>query len=212
MGLAQRRRRRDAAASGPAPSGPAGSGPGTRRAAWSGAARIAGIVAVGALVVTWLSVASGTRQVAAGRGSAAPPLPAVAAEPLPAGLAEGAARLRERLRAAPRPVESVRNPFRFPSAGERAAYLPTAAAGRRPATRAGAGARRGDRLDLTLIGVATSETAEGPQRTAILLRRGDVVLAAPGEALGGGWTLEAVDDEGATFRNAAGDRQRRTLP
>ena len=199
------RERRDGAAR-----GPAGGGPAVPRAAWSGAARIAGIVAVGVLVVTWLSVAPGTRQIAANRRPAAPRLSTVEPEPLPAGLREGAARLRERLRAAPRPVESGRNPFRLPAAGERAALLPTVSAGSRSAPRAGALGAAG--LGLTLIGIATTETAEGPQRTAVLLRRGEVVLAAPGQPLGDGWTLEAVGDESATFRHAAGDRQRRMLP
>ena len=178
-----------------------------RRAAWSGTARITGIVAVGALVVTWLNVASGTRQIAADRRPAVPPLPAVEPESLPAGL-EGAERLRERLRAAPRPEVSARNPFRLPAAVERSALLPTASAGSRSATRA----RGATSLGLTLIGIATTATAEGPQRTAVLLRRGEVVLAAPGQSVGAGWTLEAVEDDSATFRSAEGDRQRRTLP
>ena len=184
--------------------------PGAPRALWLGAARIAGIVAVGALVVTWLTVAPGTRQIAADRGAAAPRLPAVAPEPLPAGLGEGAARLRERLRAAPRPVESARNPFRLAAPRERAAVLPAAPAGLRSAPRADARGAAG--LGLELIGIATTETAEGPRRTAVLLRRGEVVLAGPGHPLGAGWTLEAVEDDSATFRHAAGARERRTLP
>ncbi len=187
--------------------GPAGIAP---RARWGGAARVVGIVAVGALAVIWLNVTSGTRQIAADRGRADPQVPVVGPEPLPAGLREGAARLRERLRAAPRPVESVRNPFRLPAAGERAALPPTASAGPRWAPRAGERSTAG--LGLALIGIATTETAEGPQRTAVLLRRGEVVLAAPGQPVGGGWTLDAVGDDGAVFQNAAGDRQRRTLP
>ena len=189
---------------------PAGGAPPAPRAGWSGPARIVGIAAVGALVVTWFTVATGTRQIAADRTSPAPPVPALASESLPAGLGEGAARLRGRLRAAPRPIESARNPFRLPVAAERTAPLPTARAGVRSAPRAGARPAGGP--GLTLIGIATTETAEGPHRTAVLLRRGEVVLAPPGHPLGGGWTLEAVEDDGATFRNAAGDRQRMTLP
>ncbi|MCY4659694.1 MAG: hypothetical protein OXF93_07780 [Acidobacteria bacterium] len=204
MRLAQRRRqRRDGAARGPA------GGPRARRAGWSRTARIAGIVAVGALVVIWLNVVPGTRQLAADRPPV-PRLPAVDEEALPAGLGEGAARLRERLGAAPRPVESARNPFRLPVAGERAVPLPTAWEGPRSAPRAGA--RSSVNLGLTLIGIATTETADGPRRTAVLLRRGEVVLAEPGQPLGGGWTLADVEDDSASFRNAAGDRQRRTLP
>ena len=190
--------------------GSAGGAPAGPRALWIGAARIAGIVAVGALVVAWLNFAPGTRQIAADRGSAAPRLPAVEPEPLPAGLGEGAARLRERLRAAPRPVESARNPFRLPVARERAAVFPTASARPRSAARTGAQGAGG--LRLALIGIATTETAEGPRRTAVLLRRGEVVLAGPGHPLGGGWTLEAVENDSATFRHAAGHRERRALP
>lgn len=188
--------------------GPAGGPPPARRVGWSRATRIAGLVAVGALVVTWLGVVPGTREIAADR----PPVPRlpVAAEALPAGLGEGAARLRERLRAAPRPVESARNPFRLPAAGERAVPLPTASERSRAAPRAGVRPSMG--LGVTLIGIATTETADGPRRTAVLLRRGEVVLAEPGQPLGGGWTLAAVEDDSAWFRNAAGDRHRRSLP
>ena len=185
-------------------------GGGAARAPWSGVARIAGIVAAGMLVATWLSVVPGTLPRDADRSPAAPAPPAVELEPLPAGLREGAAKLRERLRDSPRPVEGARNPFRLPAVRERAALLPSASAGRRPAP--SAGRRAAESLEHTLIGIATTEAAEGPQRTAVLLRRGEVVLAAPGQALGGGWTLEAVEENGATFRHAAGLRQRRTLP
>ena len=100
--------------------------------------------------------------------------------------------------------------FRLPPAGERAAPLPSASTGRRPVPRAGGRSAAG--LEHALIGIATTEAAEGPQRTAVLLRRGEVVLAEPGQALGGGWMLEAVEETSATFRHAAGHRQRRTLP
>jgi len=166
-------------------------------------------VAGGALVVTWLNFVPGTRQLAADRPQM-PRLPAVDEEVLPVGLGEGAARLRERLRAAPRPVESERNPFRLPVARERAVPLPTASERARSAPRAGARSAVG--LGLTLIGIATTETADGPRRTAVLLRRGEVVLAEPGQSLGGGWTLADVEEDSASFRNAAGHRQRRTLP
>ena len=169
-----------------------------------------GIAAVGALVVIWFTVATGTRQIAADRTSPVPAVPGLQSESLPAGLGEGAARLRERLRAAPRPIESARNPFRLPVAADQTPPLPTARAGARSAPRAGALSAAG--VGLTLIGIATTETAEGPQRTAVLLRRGEVVLAPPGHPLGGGWTLEAVENDSATFRNAAGDLQRMTLP
>ena len=201
--LAQRRRqRRDGAARGPA------GGPPARGAGWSRTARIAGIVAVGAIVVTWLNIVPETRQLAGDRPPM-PRLPAVDEEVVPVGLAEGAARLRERLRAAPRPFDSDRNPFRLPVAAERAVPLPTASDGPRSAPRAGA--RSAVNLGLTLIGIATTETADGPRRTAVLLRRGEVVLAEPGQPLGGGWTLADVEDDSASFRNAAGDLQRRTL-
>ena len=173
-------------------------------------ARIAGIVAAGMLVATWLSVVPGTRQRDADRRPAAPVAPAVEQQPLPAGLREGAAKLRERLRESPRPVEGARNPFRLPAAGERAAPPPSASAGRRPAPRAGGRAAAG--LEHALIGIATTAGAEGPQRTAVLLRRGEVVLAEPGQALGGGWMLETVEESSATFRHAAGHGRRRTLP
>lgn len=179
------------------------------RTPWSGVARIAGIVAAGTLVATWLSVVPGSRQRDADRRPAAV-APAVEQQPLPAGLREGAAKLRERLRESPRPVEGARNPFRLPPAGERAAPLPSASTGRRPVPRAGGRSAAG--LEHALIGIATTEAAEGPQRTAVLLRRGEVVLAEPGQALGGGWMLEAVEETSATFRHAAGHRQRRTLP
>lgn len=206
-----RHRQQDGEHAGDAARGPSiRSAPAAPRAPWNATARVAGIVAVGALAVTWLNLAPGTRRIAADRGAATPQVPVVEPEPLPAGLEEGAARLRERLRAAPRPVESARNPFRLPVARERAALLPTAPSGLRSAPRAGARAAAGP--GLALIGIATTVTAEGPQRTAVLLRRGEAVLAAPGQPLGGGWTLEAVEDDSVVFRNAAGDRQRRTLP
>ncbi|MCY4078257.1 MAG: hypothetical protein OXH04_22825, partial [Acidobacteria bacterium] len=139
--------------------GPGGGGAPAVRAPWSGAARIAGIVAAGTLVATWLSVVPGTRPRDADRRPAAPPPPAVEQEPLPAGLREGAAKLRERLRESPRPVEGARNPFRLPAVRERSARLSSASAGRPSAPRAEG--RAAARLEHALIGIATTEAAEG---------------------------------------------------
>lgn len=165
---------------------------------------------MGALVVTWFTVALGTRQTATVGPRAVGRTPPAQSEPIPAGLGEGAARLRQRLRAAPRPIESGRNPFRLPAVGERSATLPSARPSARPAP--ASGGRRSAAVDFALVGIATTETQDGPRRTAVLLRRGEVVLAEPGRSLGGGWTLVAVEADGATFRNVAGERQRLTLP
>ena len=154
------------------------------------------------------------------RGLTAEPAPArqapapavVVSDPLPAGLGAGSARLRERLRAAPRPVETERNPFRLPAAEPRGAAPPAARpGGGGTAFEFGGGSPRPG-PGVTLIGVATNDTPDGPDRTAILLRRGEVVLARPGQALGGGWTLDAVEEGGATFRDAAGAVRRMALP
>ena len=155
---------------------------------------------MGALVVTWFTVALGTRQTATVGPRAVGRTPPAQSEPIPAGLGEGAAR----------PIESGRNPFRLPAVGERSATLPSARPSARPAP--ASGGRRSAAVDFTLVGIATTETPDGPRRTAVLLRRGEVVLAEPGRSLGGGWTLVAVEADGATFRNVAGERQRLTLP
>ncbi len=187
-----------------------GGEPTARRPAWIAAARIAGIAAAGGLVVTWFAVAAGTRQIAAEQAPTVRRPPAGVLESLPAGLGEGAARLRERLRAAPRPLESARNPFRLAVVADPEALPQRIAPGFRsePRREARAVASAG----FTLIGIATTESREGPERTAVLLWRGDVVLARPGQPLGGGWTLELVEDDNVTLRHAAGDVRRMTLP
>ena len=47
---------------------------------------------------------------------------------------------------------------------------------------------------------------------AVLLQRGEVVLAEPGRTLGAGWRLEAVEHDSATFRDRSGNLRRMTLP
>jgi type IV pilus biogenesis protein PilP len=109
-------------------------------------------------------------------------------------------RLRLKLREAPAAPTPRRNPFRFqrgpqPTVSPEAPEDPTALS--LPAAAAPG-------LPLALAGIATTASADGPARTAVLSSNGDVVLARAGDVLPDGYRVVRVDEESVTLSDATG--------
>jgi len=155
-------------------------------------ARIASLVVGSALATTWLVSAAVTRQ-------GGDPVAAIATPQTPAQTATTtddlqvqAARLHERLDAAPTPRRSSRNPFRFGSAVER-----PAAPSEQPETSHAASVPAPEPASvppppLRLVGIASADGAGGAVRTAALSVAGVVVLVRPGDEVAGRYRVTAV--------------------
>ena len=140
----------------------------TRVAAWS-----CGV----ALVAVWLAAAAGTRQDASAlTGDAPGPSPA-SVGPLPDDGAQSA-RLRHYVQEAPSPHRPSRNLFAFvmppvPSRDEpRPASTPTPPEVTPPTA---------PEFGLSVIGIATEQTPDGLERTAILSGQGRLLLVKAGD-------------------------------
>lgn len=153
----------------------------------------------GAFLVAWMAAAAGP----APADSVEPGQSPVAVEaPNLAALRGQTSRLRERLRRIPRPVSTVRNPFRFADrrrVASRSSMTPAPAV---PAAMT-PGSSRSDAV-LRLIGIAESRTAEGVVRTAILSALGKTLLVTTGDELSMGYTVGTVGAEAVELRDADG--------
>lgn len=178
--------------------------------------RIALAAGGGALLAGWLLAATAPREDAAVSAPAPPATPAAQGDGPPsraaAGLAADLERLRRRTADAPALRVGTRNPFSLAPAPppSRAATLdpdPERArrAVSRPPRRVGPA--------FTLIGVASTETEGGSERTGILAApNGDVLLAVAGDRVPGGYRVAAVDASSVTLVDGAGARHRLDLP
>lgn len=109
------------------------------------------------------------------------------------------ARLQRALRSAPPRPAPRRNPFVFasqtalPPGGTRdlPIYTPPVAVAPAPPV-------------MTLAGVATTDTPDGPVRTAVISTRGQVLLVKAGDALPLGLSVVRVDDDRVVLADAAG--------
>ena len=177
--------------------------------------RIALAAGGGALLAGWLLAATVPREDAAVFAPAPPVPPAARSDGPPsraaAGLAADLERLRRRTADAPALRVGARNPFSLaPARPARAAPLDPAPerarrAVSRPPRRVGPA--------FTLIGVASTETEDGSERTGILAApNGDVLLAGAGDRVPGGYLVAAVDASSVTLVDGAGARHRLDLP
>ena len=142
------------------------------------------------LLAAWLASAASTTfdsQGAADAGVAVPSSP----DPLDLDFHAQAAKLRERLAAAPSPQAPHRNPFSFEAAPLRYAAAPAvrelAPVDVPPAPAAP------PEPTLFLVGVAEDQGPQGPTRTAILSDDGDgTFMAAVGGMVGGRYQVQAI--------------------
>lgn len=166
-------------------------------------ARVTTLVLGSALLTTWLVSAAVTRR--ADEPLAAPADPQ-ADHPVSAAAEDlqiQTARLQARLDAAPVPRRSSRNPFRF---GTR-----TSAASRRPETVEATSLpvpspapEPAPAPPLRLVGIAATEEAGGPVRTAALSVAGAVVLVRPGDEVAGRYRVTAITPDVVELTDRAG--------
>ena len=157
----------------------------------------------GGILATWFAVSPNTAV-----GPVSPPHGAVQA-PAPKAFEELSAqstRLRDR-RAAAKPHEATRNPFRFntprpvtPPAAQRDLEAAPRMDSPMPVTP--------PPPPLTLSGIAQ----KNGKRTAIITGAGQLYLVAEGDSVAGLYTVVQVDPEAVLLRDAAGTEQRLLLP
>ena len=142
------------------------------------------------LLAAWLASAASTTF---DRQRGADPVAAVPSPPDPLGLDfhAHAAKLRERLAAAPVPQAPYRNPFLFEARAPRPAAAPPV---RQPAPVAIASAPMPlPEPALFLVGVAEDQGPQGAKRTAILSDDGEgMFMAGVGEMVGSRYQVQAI--------------------
>lgn len=155
--------------------------------------RRVGVVGALCLLTGWLMASLVLPPVASLQSSPVvdpPATPAARAAQAPAY----AERLRLKLREAPAAPTSRRNPFAFEQ--------PRPPAAPRSALRAGPPAAPTFEVHVPpfeLAGIATTESADGALRTAVLSTSGDVVLARVGDVLADGSRVVGIDETSVTL-------------
>ncbi len=168
------------------------------------------------LVAAWLAAAATAPRGEVGVSSPPPVVPAArgAARPSAAAadLAADMERLRQRLAEAPALRMGARNPFSLapPPPPPRSDTLDPQsprtgpAVSRRP---------RASRPAVELIGIATADAGDGPERTGILTTRsGEVLLVGGGDPVPGGYRVEVVEASSVILVDGNGARHRLVLP
>ena len=156
----------------------------------------------GGILATWFAVSPNTAV-----GPVSPPHSVQASAPKAfEELSAQSTRLRDR-RAAAKPHEATRNPFRFntprpvtPPAAQRDLEAPPRMESPMPVTP--------PPPPLTLSGIAQ----KSGKRTAIITGAGQLYLVAEGDSVAGLYTVVQVDPEAVLLRDAAGTEQRLLLP
>lgn len=178
------------------------------------------LIALGiTFIAVWLGAATMGRRAdgpaVAGASNPAPPQ-AAPAEPAWAApdLGENVARLHERLEQAPAPRPIGRNPFSLsPAAPEAAPGAPGAALPAPAAPALEPAAETGAALTARLLGIAVTETADGPEHIAILtVANEELRLVRVGDRLPGGYRVEEVTARSVTFADETGRGWRLDLP
>ena len=153
------------------------------------------LIAIGsALVATWLTAATMTRQVEPLSGTAAPPQQAMAPSSASLGLAAEVQRLRARLGDAPVPRRAGRNPFEL--GAPTVLLLPPPA----PLSTSSPAAEP-TLFGVTLAGIAEERTPDGPVRTAIVSMRGEVMLVGEGGVVGTRFVAERIGPTDVELRD-----------
>ena len=167
--------------------------------------RVALIVVGSALVATWLTAATMTRQVEPQSDTAALPQQVLAPTSASLGLAAEVQRLRARLGDAPVPRPAGRNPFEL-GAPTGVPLLPPPPAPLLPSSLSAAPTAPG----ITLAGIAENRTSDGPVRTAIVSMRGEVLLVGEGGVVGTRFVVERIGPTEVELRDLENET-RRTL-
>ena len=138
----------------------------------------------------WLASAAGVARQAQQARTMPRDIEAAQFDALAADMQMQAGRLRERLAQAPAPREAMRNPFRF------AERRPTAARSQRtvlPLSEAPPAAPEVREPALQLIGVAETNTKDGPVRTALISGgQSDLIMVTVGQRILGRYDVVAV--------------------
>ena len=149
--------------------------------------RVVAYLGTGVLTLAWLSSAAGVGEKQAVPPTVVPqPAPTVGTETLANDVQAQAARLRERMSAAPAPQSPHRNPFAFAPRPEPRPARPVAAAS------APAPIALPD-PPLSLVGIAEDNRPEGKVRTAILTADGgELFIVSIGDPIGARYTVKSI--------------------
>ena len=165
--------------------------------------RAAAYIGGGILLAAWLASASGVGQQPRTIRVARATPETVQLDALALEVQSQAARLRQRLAAAPEPQAPLRNPFVF---GRRDATVRAAAAHRvAPAPIAEIPAPDLPEPDLVLVGVA----AEGDVRTAMIAAGDELLMVTVGQAVGGRYQVSAVGSDTVELKDLVTGATRR---
>ncbi len=161
--------------------------------------RTAAYLVAAVLFAAWLASAAGISR--RPRSFVAPrPGPQVeGVEALAADVQSQAARLRQRIATAPAPQAPARNPFSFadPSPRPPRVQRKAEAISSPPLTN-----HEPPEPELTLLGVAEQQTADGVVRTAMLGGRGeDLFMVVAGQSLGGRYRVVAVGADAVELKD-----------
>ena len=166
--------------------------------------RAAALVAGAGLVAAWLAAAADRQAAPPASAPERQPSSLARAEQLAEEIQSQAARLRERLAAAPQPAPSDRNPFSFHTTPSRLSRTREAEPRRDlPAVLEPAAESEPD--PFTLSGIAEENTDAGkaaaPVRTAILSGFGDVFLARAGDTIVSRYEIVAVGADAVELKD-----------
>jgi hypothetical protein len=152
--------------------------------------RAAAYLGTGVLLLAWLSAAAGVGEHPQESPQAPQPIQTAGTETLANDVQAQAARLRDRLSAAPAPQSPVRNPFAFaprpepprPRATTRVDATPVAPLFPDP--------------PLSLVGVAEDTTPGGKVRTAIITADGgELFMVSVGQQIGARYIVRTIGDD-----------------
>jgi hypothetical protein len=167
----------------------------------------AAIYGGGVLLVAWLAAANNAvREESTARARSVQREPVRTPSAVSAEVQQQAARLRERLAAAPLPADTARNPFAF---GARRAPRPQS--GMIQAASIDVAASPAPLLPpLTLVGIAEDTAPAGPVRTAIIAGDGDALfMVTEGQAVAGRYTVSKIGVDAVELHDRVTNATRR---
>ncbi len=156
--------------------------------------RITLLVIGSALVASWLTAATMTRQTEIINRQVVLPDRILAPTNDSAGLATEVQRLRSRLNNVPPPRQLERSPFELDSEGLEPIQLAEPRSESKPPIVSSL-------LEVTLAGIAEESTLNGPVRTAIISMGGEVILVGEGGMLGTRFIVDRIGSADLQLRD-----------
>ena len=161
--------------------------------------RTAAYLVAAVLFAAWLASAAGISRGPRSFVASGPSSQAEGVEALAADVQSQAARLKQRLATAPAPQAPARNPFSFADPRPRPPRIQRRA---EPISNPPLPNFEPSEPELTLLGVAEQQTADGVVRTAMLSGRGEeLFMVVAGQNLAGKYRVVAVGADAVELRD-----------